>query len=54
MALVDEATNQTICESCPTMGNSTGVAGDEKGYLVGMGATLLDPPYQLQPQQRVT
>ena len=53
LTLMDADTGATICQSCPVYGNSTGVAGDEKGYLVGMAGDLLDQPYTLKPGQRV-
>jgi hypothetical protein len=52
--MTDTSTGQLICSSCPTYGNTPDLAGDEKGYLVGMSATVLDPPYELQPGQEVT
>jgi hypothetical protein len=37
MTMRDESTGDIICNSCPTYGNTTGLLGDEKGYVVGMG-----------------
>jgi Stress up-regulated Nod 19 len=52
--MYDTATGAEICSSCPTYGTTPDKPGDEEGYLVGMSAAVLDPPYVVQPGQQVT
>jgi hypothetical protein len=54
VSMYDTATGYEICRSCPTYGNITAQPGNEKGYVVGMSATVLDPPYVVQPGQQIT
>lgn len=54
VSMYDTATGYEICRSCPTYGSVPGLPGDEEGYVVGMSATVLDPPYVIQPGQEVT
>jgi len=52
--VTDVKTGALICESCPVYGNdSSNPPGNEKGYLVGMSATVHDPPVTIQPGQQV-
>ncbi|KAL4542115.1 hypothetical protein Ndes2526B_g06598 [Nannochloris sp. 'desiccata'] len=54
VSMYDTATGYEICKSCPTYGSVPSLPGDEEGYVVGMSATILDPPYVIQPGQQVT
>jgi hypothetical protein len=52
--LRDAASGALICESCPVYGSGApGEVGNEPGFLVGMTAADLDPPYRVAPGQVV-
>ena len=52
MRLVDEASGEIMCTSCPTYGTAArDMPGNEQGYLVEMNETVMAQPKMIQPGQ---
>jgi len=49
LTLLDASTGDLICESCPTVGKTAGVVGDELDYVVSMSTIEVSPPRKVAP-----
>lgn len=49
LTIVDASSGETVCESCPTVGKTAGVVGDELDYVVSMSTVEISPPRKVAP-----
>ena len=44
LSILDASSGDLICESCPSVGKTAGLVGDELDYVVSMSTIEVSPP----------
>jgi len=49
LSILDASSGDLICESCPSVGKTAGLVGDELDYVVSMSTIEVSPPRKVAP-----